>query len=101
MGEEGGGHVAPQPSAHWRSPFPPNNIHSPNNNPRRRAHTSIGLFASSIPDIVRLLTVNLVKRLNNSKKNKKVEAQEKRTGFVKKKKKEQEKKMGKAHVVDM
>lgn len=50
-----------------RGLFPPNNIHSPNNNPRYRAHTSIGFFASSLPDIVRLLTVNLVKRLNNSK----------------------------------
>lgn len=67
MGEEGGSHVAPELLVHWRSPFPPNNIHSPNNNPRCRALTSIGLFASSIPDIVRMLTVNLVKGLNNSK----------------------------------
>lgn len=53
--------------AHWRLPSLPNNIHSPNNNPRRRARTFIGLFASSIRYIVRLLTGNLFKRLNKSK----------------------------------
>lgn len=59
--------MAPQLRSHWREGLsPPIVIHSPNNNPRCRAHASIGLFASSIPDIVRLLTVDLVKRLNNS-----------------------------------
>lgn len=67
MEEEGVVTWARKLRAHWRSSSLPNNIHSPNNNPRRRAHTFIGLFASSIRYIVRLLTENVFKRLNKTK----------------------------------
>ena len=55
-----------QSAADWPKPLPPSNIRTPNNNPRCWAYSSIGPRASSIPGIVRLLTVDLVKSLNNS-----------------------------------